>query len=293
MKDDELIELLKPTISASLGLIDVGARWGIEPKWRALADISRILGFEPDAEECDRLNSGSEQNVQYLPFGLAEETGEYSLYITMEPACSSMYPPRRDLYENYPCLEIIKPASQVSINCRPLDQVMSSMNFGRVDAIKLDTQGTELSILKGAVKTLQHVLFLEVEVEFNPLYEGQPLFHEVDAFLRAQNFTLWRFDNLVHYSRSRDEKNRTAFMIAGDPNDAVMADAPGGQLFWAQAIYVKEDLLPAKQTPLLGDRPQRAAILALVYGARDLAFGVIARAEDPSISDVFRHASTT
>jgi Methyltransferase FkbM domain len=71
----------------------------------------------------------------------------------------------------------------------------------RIDFIKLDTQGSELEILQGGVRALAGVRCVEVEVEFNPIYRGQPLFYEVDAFMRGQGFVLWKLTNLVHYAR--------------------------------------------------------------------------------------------
>ena len=64
--------------------------------------------------------------------------------------------------------------------------------------MKLDTQGSELDILRGAVRAWD-VRHLEVEVAFNEIGDGAPLFGEVDSFLRANGFALWRLRDLVHY----------------------------------------------------------------------------------------------
>jgi len=72
-------------------------------------------------------------------------------------------------------------------------------------------------------------------------------------------------------------------MIAGDPDDAVTVLAPGGQLFWAQALYVRSDLVPSQHTSLQKDRAHRAALLALIYGAWDLASLIAERGADMEI----------
>jgi hypothetical protein len=67
------------------------------------------------------------------------------------------------------------------------------------EALKLDVQGLELAVLRGAGAALDRVLLVESEVEFNLLYERQPLFGEIDEFLRQRGFfllglrrTFWR-----------------------------------------------------------------------------------------------------
>jgi FkbM family methyltransferase len=59
------------------------------------------------------------------------------------------------------------------------------------DLLSLDTQGSELEILTGATRLLDStILGVHVEVEFQPLYEGQPLFGDVYQFLAERQFDL-------------------------------------------------------------------------------------------------------
>lgn len=59
-----------------------------------------------------------------------------------------------------------------------------------VDILKLDLQGYELQALKGAGQLLERVKVIVTEVEFVPLYENQPLFGDIDVFLRQAGFRL-------------------------------------------------------------------------------------------------------
>lgn len=54
--------------------------------------------------------------------------------------------------------------------------------------LKIDTQGTEPSVLRGAGAILGRVEAIEVEVSLVPLYEGQELAGEVCAILRDLGF---------------------------------------------------------------------------------------------------------
>ena len=57
------------------------------------------------------------------------------------------------------------------------------MNINNIDFIKLDIQGGEPNALKGA-KSLNKVLGLEIEIEFHKIYKNQPLFSDINTFMR-------------------------------------------------------------------------------------------------------------
>ncbi len=56
--------------------------------------------------------------------------------------------------------------------------------------IKLDTQGTELDVLKGGVETLKRTSFVLTEMNNHEMYKNACQYYEVDAFLRAHSFRL-------------------------------------------------------------------------------------------------------
>ena len=60
-----------------------------------------------------------------------------------------------------------------------------------IDVLKLDLQGYELEALRGLGERLQQVRTILTEAEFVPLFEGQPLFGDVDAALRKAGFRLF------------------------------------------------------------------------------------------------------
>jgi len=59
-----------------------------------------------------------------------------------------------------------------------------------VDLLKLDLQGYELEALKGCGSLIERIKIITTEIEFVPLYDGQPLFGDIDVFLRAHGFKL-------------------------------------------------------------------------------------------------------
>jgi len=236
-----------------INILDIGCRWGfaerfMQPENRGLF---KIYGFDADVEECARLQQRyadfPEGTVTCIPQALAGKAGRRNLYVTKEPACSSLYPPIQHLAEHYPALECIQLEKVLSVNVTTLDAWAEENRIAEIDYIKIDTQGAELEILQGGEHLLKTVRCIDIEVEFNPIYEGQSLFFEVDAYLRKMGFQLWRFSNLVHYSQTAKametgEQNSICF----DSKTVHHSPAYAGQLFWADARYVHASVLMRK-----------------------------------------------
>lgn len=78
-----------------------------------------------------------------------------------------------------------------------LDQTIINTPFAQPDFIKIDTQGYELEILKGAEKTMQHAQFILLEVSLIDIYKSCPLVAEVMVFMQAKGFVLYDICSLM------------------------------------------------------------------------------------------------
>jgi FkbM family methyltransferase len=124
------------------------------------------------------------------PVALAEVDGERELAITAKDDSSSFFEPSelaRGLHGG---------ALAVECRVRVPARRLSSLVQGPIELLKLDLQGAELEVLRGAGAALEQVRAVLVEVEFAALYAGQPLFGEVDALLRARGFELFNLYDL-------------------------------------------------------------------------------------------------
>ena len=81
--------------------------------------------------------------------------------------------------------------------------------------MKLDTQGTELRILKGGSELLKNnkIRHIQVEVEFVSLYKNQCLFCDVDSYLRRYGYYL---HGLYEQYRHRDHPIQTMPLVFAD-----------------------------------------------------------------------------
>ncbi|MBW8824899.1 MAG: FkbM family methyltransferase [Acidobacteria bacterium] len=274
---NDLLRSLAGRLTSPLTVVDVGARWGAGERWRSLGPAVRVIGFEPDVVECERL-SATETDVRYVPVALGAQDGAVVLHRTADPACASVYPPRADLPEARPELHVVAEVGTVSVAMNRLDTWLDAEGIPEVHVLKLDTQGSELDVLRGAERALRQVRLLEVEVEFNPIYEGQPLFGDVDEFLRRCGFVLWRLSDLAHYGLA-DVPSSDAQVSERHFYDSrvVLSTGEGGQLFWAHAYYVASDIAYPR-----GGRDEqqllRDAVAVAAFGFTDLATSLLSRA---------------
>jgi FkbM family methyltransferase len=190
-----------------LGFIDVGARGGVHPVVAPLAGVTAVMGFEPDAEECERIRA--EQicspwaRFEIEPQAVAGEDGRRPFYVLERAVNSSLLKPNAAIVQRYriPGFEIVR---QVDMSTRSLDSVLFGDRAGQDywgEFLKLDAQGAELDILQGAQRTLeQRTVAAIIETEFLPLYIGQPLFSDVEMFMREHGFEFFGFKDMSYRS---------------------------------------------------------------------------------------------
>jgi len=251
-----------------IGFIDVGARDGVHPLINPIGKFSAVMAFEPDPTAAQALQSTlgshevSQDRVVVKPLGLGKEKGVQTLHITENPAASSVLPPNKAVIDRYNMSAPRPTGHTIEIDVCPLDDVLASHMEDDVpwgEVIKLDAQGYELEILEGARRTLlTTTVAVFVEVEFLPIYEGQPLFSEVEVFLRNLGFSFYGFDS-IHL--------RSARMI-----DKLAAPYVRERPYWADALFIKDPMPSTVSAQTLSQRQLDVLwVSALLFGLTDFA----------------------
>lgn len=242
-------------LSSALGVepmkfVDVGARGGWPRKWRPFEQHTVFIGFEPDRDECERLRAAARSNEIYVDQGLYREVGVVDLFHCDPPSRTSIYKPDAAVMARvFGEREATKVVRVEQIPVTTLDRALESLSIGSIDYIKLDTQGSELDILQGAVRTLADtVIGIEVEVEFVPVYENQPLFPDVAAFLRDHAFEFVDFAHMYSAAWVRfGHRGARGYAGVGEfvANWASLTRPGGGlrggaRLVYADAVFLRE-----------------------------------------------------
>ena len=214
-------------------IIDIGAAdmEGYSPSYKILMDlgIADIIGFEANQEACEALNKKNEITSLYLPYIIGDGTSA-TFYETNWAPTSSLYPPNTKLLEKFHYLnEFTTVIKEHQVQTHRLDEISE---IDRADFIKIDIQGSELIALENGVNVLKTAVLVEVEVEFVEMYKGQPLFSDVDSFMRSQGFQFHCFGGGI--SEQLPGRPFKPLMSDNDPNK------PFNQTLWADAYYVKD-----------------------------------------------------
>ena len=231
--------------STSINYVDIGSVDPIFNRIRGLENIINYVGF--DVNKNDKKFKGFNTFLLIDKLLYSNEV-EVDFYHTNFSHCSSIYKPSQSFINRY---EKLRDSFDVNQTKRYKTTTLDNLKLDGVSYIKIDTQGSELDILKGAQKTLENAIALEIEIEFDKFYEDQPLFDEIFKFMHNKGFELIDF---THFSRIRadsDSLNR-------------------GKLVSADAVFFK------KPEFLIGENMTNAYILlSFIYDKYDLAISLL------------------
>ncbi len=175
-------------------VLDVGANVGqFALLAREIFGGARIHAFEPLPEMADRFEALFKDDPRTVLHrcALGAERAELEMHITRAPDSSSLLAPalQEEIFPHAGASGRVEKAP-----VRPLAELGIAIEEPAL--LKLDVQGYELEVLKGCGAALEKFGHVHAELSFVELYAGQPLAHEVIAFLAARGL----FVAAVHVS---------------------------------------------------------------------------------------------
>jgi len=176
-------------------ILDVGAHKGqTTAHFNKLFPKSSLYAFEPSPELFPLLsqNLAKIKNSSCYNIALGSSDGEGFLTLPSSDLCGQV--------------SLIKNQSQNStkVSLHKLDTFSAEHNIEKIDLLKIDVEGQEISVLEGAKGLLQKnsIKSIFLECDFNQEDTQHSFFFDVFNYLNSKNFSFYGLFDLVHYSPS-------------------------------------------------------------------------------------------
>lgn len=173
-------------------VIDVGANAGqfAVASAKLFSDVT-VHSFEPNPECVSLLNKHTDPlgNVKVYPVALGDEEGEVTFHVNSHSHSSSILPLTKNHLEAFPAAREL---NSIRVRISTLDKIFSNIELAAPVLLKLDVQGYEAQVLRGAAETLKRVDYVVLEASFKPMYEGEMLFMDVVRQMEACGFSFLR-----------------------------------------------------------------------------------------------------
>jgi FkbM family methyltransferase len=255
---DGVADLLRP--ERLTAVVDIGANpIDSDPPYKRMLGnrLCTLVGFEPQAEGHASLNARKSDLETYLPYAVGDGTPGI-LKVCQAPGMSSLFTPEPRILNTFPLFAHFgKVLKEIPIETRTLDSISE---IEALDLLKIDVQGSELSVFRNGSSRLSTAVAIQTEVSFVPLYKNQPVIGDIDLALRALGFIPHMFANI----------NKRMILPVHYANNLYAAM---NQLLEADIVYVRDFTQPEKMN---AEQLKHLALIAHhCYDSYDLAANCI------------------
>lgn len=179
-------------------VLDVGAHEGeFAQRIRKMLPSADLVCFEPLQKPFSKLQERFKGQPKFraLRCALGDKTGQVEINHN-EYAPSSSLLPMADLHKQSFTFAVKQTMEMIEL--RRLSDVAPELNLHEEILLKLDVQGFEDKVIAGGEDVVARARILIIEVSFQPLYVGGPLFDDIYQMLKNRGFTYkGNFEQLV------------------------------------------------------------------------------------------------
>ncbi len=175
--------LLKPGMT----FVDAGSNKGDFALIAAheMGDRGRVIAFEPEPGNCHWIRASialnAYESVMLFDLALSDAAGRTPLCLGKWSGWHSIVPRK-------------KPTASIEVETRTLDSVLAETGDPHVDLLKIDVEGAELLVLRGAERTLADPRLFAVFLELHPDQGVDPA--DVRDLLAGHGFSLRDPENI-------------------------------------------------------------------------------------------------
>jgi FkbM family methyltransferase len=184
-------------------VFDVGANDGRTfNRLQELSPRAVVYAFEPTPELVYRIQAEKWNNSNYLlvPHGVGDIPGPRIFNVAghADWGCSSFLEFADDLQETWPGRDDFRVTHQLLVNVIRLDDFILQNRVSQIDFLHVDTQGTDLRVLRSLGDEAHRVRAGVIEVPLNDevmLYKDGHTREEVERFLGENGFCVWKVES--------------------------------------------------------------------------------------------------
>lgn len=150
-----------------------------------------IYSFEPIPRCAQKIQNYADnlKNITVFPLAIGDEPGKVTLKINSHIQASSILPLATTHQNSFPNA---KELESIEVEVKTLDNVLKTVVFKPPVLLKIDTQGYEANVIRGAKETLQRVDYVLLEVSFKEMFKGELLFPELLKLMETYQFKFMR-----------------------------------------------------------------------------------------------------
>lgn len=239
-------------------LVDVGAAifdWDpSKTEYLINANLLKVLGFEPDMRSFQKLKENRSVNKMYLNKAVGDGNVVY-LNLLEGSHMSSVLLPNAPILKDLMGYKNTSIVDKIQLETVRLDDVLEAE---KASMLKIDTQGTELLILKNASSLLESLVIIQIEAAFLQMYVHQPSFFKIGSWLEDRGFIMLQFEKFNYQEYKTPD---------------IKSSMGCSQLLEVDPVFIPNPLLWDKMS--CERLKSLAFLLHSVYGAHDVAIRVL------------------
>lgn len=185
-------------------IFDIGAYAGdVSLLYRRLFPNSTICAFEPYKKSFDMLvNNTNGHDIKCFNLAIGNMNGKVSFNVNAAAQTNSIFDTHKDGDNTWDNKGYVKMIEKQIVDICTLDTLIKDMGITKIDILKMDTQGTEFTIIEGAINSIltNKIKLVYSEVITMPTYVGQKHLDEVIRLFRENKFSLYDIYNQEYTS---------------------------------------------------------------------------------------------
>jgi len=167
-------------------IADVGSNIGIPAVYfaKSIGKHGKIFCIEPDPKNTEFLEMNLEENnlknAEIIPKAAWNIKGRKKLYVGKAPGWNSMYKIKGNVFID----------GSINVDTDTIDNMIGP---GKINFLKIDTEGGEIEVIRGAKETIKRTPELKVVVESHTL-KGKPTYDDITFLLEKYGMQIDRCD---------------------------------------------------------------------------------------------------